>query len=98
MAAQHFNADLVTATVRKEHQAFYRRELLMHPVCPPRPYPTLTKLIGLMMIDFKATGADILKRRPFYDSQPHERAPLFAPREEPVRLSPELRDHEVHHL
>ena len=78
MAAEHFEADLVTATVRREHQAFYRRELLMTQVCPPRPYPTLTKLIGLMMIDFKRTGREILKRRPFYASSAAEREALFS--------------------
>ena len=77
MASVHFNADLATATVRKEHMPFYRRELLMFPACEPRPYPMLTKLIGLMLIEFKQTGAGIERRRPFYASTPGERARLF---------------------
>ena len=77
MAAPHFGADLVTATVRREHQAFYRRELLMTPVCPPRPYPTLTKPLGLMIVDFHAAGGEVLRRRPFYASDDAERNRVF---------------------
>jgi hypothetical protein len=78
MAAVHFEADVVTATVRREHQAFYRRELLMAPRCPPRAYPTLTKELGLMTIDFARDGADVVRRRPYYDSTQLERESLFA--------------------
>lgn len=78
MAAVHFEADVVTATVRREHQAFYRRELLMHPRCAPRPYPTLTKELGLMTINFARDGADVVRRRPIYNSTLIERESLFA--------------------
>jgi hypothetical protein len=79
MAAVHFEADLVTASVRREHEAFYRREMLMRPACPPRPYGTVNKLIGLMVIDFPRDGHAIEERRPFYKSQASEREHLFAP-------------------
>jgi N-acyl-L-homoserine lactone synthetase len=77
MAAAYFDADFVTATVRREHQPFYRRELLMHPVSEPKPYPMLTKPIGLMMVDFRASASEVLRRRPFYASTPAEREQLF---------------------
>jgi hypothetical protein len=80
IAAGHFGADLVTATVRREHQAFYRRELLMTPVCPPRPYPTLTKHLGLMIVDFHEAGDAVLRRRPFYGSTAAERNHIFGER------------------
>ena len=37
VACAHFNADLGLATVRAEHQAFYRKVFLHQPVCAPRP-------------------------------------------------------------
>src|SRR3979409_2294024 len=47
VACTHFRADIGTATVRKEHQAFYRRVFLHKSLCLPRPYPTLTKPLRL---------------------------------------------------
>ena len=85
MAAAHFGADLVTATVRREHEAFYRRELLLRPVCPPRPYPTLTKPLGLMVVDFHQSSGEVLRRRPFYGSDGEERRRVFGPRESAPR-------------
>ena len=38
VACKHFRADIGTATVRKEHQAFYRRVFLHKTLCPPRRY------------------------------------------------------------
>ena len=43
VACAHFKADIGTATVRKEHQAFYRRVFLHKPLSRRVPYPTLTK-------------------------------------------------------
>jgi hypothetical protein len=77
MAADYFNVDLITATVRAEHQAFYRRVVYCHPVCPPRPYPKLTKPIGLMAADFKKDHAAALRRYPFFHSTFEERHRLF---------------------
>jgi hypothetical protein len=77
MAADYFNVDLITATVRAEHQAFYRRVVYCHPVCSPRPYPKLTKPIGLMAADFKRDHATALRRYPFFSSTCEERHRLF---------------------
>lgn len=77
MAAEYFDADIVLATVRSEHQAFYRRVFGHTSVCPPRPYPTLIKPLGLMMLDYPAMREEILDRYPFFASDRPEQAALF---------------------
>ena len=77
MAAEHFGADIVLATVRAEHQAFYRRVFGHSVVCEARPYPMLTKPISLMMLDYPAERSRILRRYPFFASDPAERAAVF---------------------
>ncbi len=77
MAAEHFQADIVLATVRAEHQAFYRRVFGHTVVCPPRPYLTLLKPLSLMMLDYPAQRERILRRYPFFASTLAERAALF---------------------
>jgi len=90
VACEHFNADLGTATVRAEHQAFYRRVFLHQVACPPRPYPTLIKPLSLMVVDFHAKRAQVFQRYPLFRSTPLERRRLFerhsgplSPRAEP---------------
>jgi hypothetical protein len=80
MAAEYFEADIVLATVRAEHQAFYRRVFGHVPACPPRPYPGLIKPISLMMLDVNASRPVINARYPFFISSPDERAQVFGPR------------------
>jgi hypothetical protein len=77
MAAEHFNADIVLATVRAEHQAFYRRVFGHSVACAPRPYPGLIKPISLMMLDYPAHRAQIIRRYPFFASTAAERASIF---------------------
>ncbi len=77
MACVHFGIDLVTMTVRAEHQAFYKRGLFAYPVCPPRPYPLLSKPIGLLLIDFVKDADRILRRHPYWCSSGAEREALF---------------------
>jgi hypothetical protein len=77
MAAEHFGADIVLATVRSEHQAFYKRVFGHMAVCPPRPYLSLLKPLSLMMLDYPATRDHIARRYPFFMSGPEERAALF---------------------
>ena len=77
MLALHAGADHVTCTVRPEHQAFYKREYFAQTVCPPRPYPTLTKPLGLMLVDFRRDREAIIGRHGFYASTASERKALF---------------------
>ena len=77
MGGVHFNADLMTATVRAEHQAFYRRYLSFTLACPPRHYPTLTKPLSLMLLDFKKDASTIADRLPAFVSSARERSGLY---------------------
>lgn len=92
VACAHFKADIGTATVRKEHQAFYRRVFLHKPLCPPRPYPTLTKPLSLMVVDYPTMCEKVFRRYPFFRSSAAERRMLFERSSErsPVMSSPQL--------
>ena len=54
LAGEYFQADTILATLRGEHQAFYRRVFNAKVVCEPRHYPTLIKPLGLMTLDYFA--------------------------------------------
>lgn len=79
MAAEYFDADVILASVRTEHQAFYRRVFGCVLICEPRPYPPLTKPLSLMMLDFKAAREKVLQRYPSFRSTAFERRMLFEP-------------------
>jgi hypothetical protein len=79
LAAEHFNCELITASVRSEHYPFYKREFMAAKLCEPRPYPTLVKPLSLICIDFKNNGAAIINRHPFYESTEEERRRYFGP-------------------
>jgi len=86
MAAEYFDADIVLATVRSEHQAFYKRVFGHTTVCLPREYPTLIKPLSLMMLDYPAKRLRIAQRYPFFTSAKSEQASLFGT--PPLRLRP----------
>jgi hypothetical protein len=77
VACAHFGADIGLATVRAEHQAFYRKVFLHQPVCAPRTYPGLTKPIALMAVDFQEQRDRVFARYPFLRSTLFERRALF---------------------
>ena len=66
VACGHFQADIGTATVRKEHQAFYRRVFLQDVMCEPRPYPSLTKPLSLMAAHYPSVRERIFRRYPVF--------------------------------
>lgn len=76
LACAHFGAQIGLASVRAEHQAFYRR-VFMEPLAEPRAYPGLNKPIGLMGIDFPAQRDRLYARYPFLRSTAAERQKLF---------------------
>ena len=78
MAMEYFQADWMLATVRAEHQAFYKRLWGNQVLCPPRPYPGLDKPISLMTCDFPAVRTQVLQRYPFFGSTFAERERLFS--------------------
>lgn len=77
MASEYFNANYCLATVRSEHQAFYRRVFDFKPLCKPRPYPTLLKPIALLAGDMKAVRDKVAERYPVFVSSFTERRMLF---------------------
>jgi N-acyl amino acid synthase FeeM len=76
LACEHFDADLGLASVRAEHQGFYRR-VFLNSLSPPRDYPGLTKRIGLMAIDFPGMREKVFTRYPYLRSSYAERRALF---------------------
>jgi len=78
LASEYFHANLLLATVRAEHQAFYRRVFGHKLICEPRHYPSLTKAISLMALDYPMARERLLERHPFLHSTVFERRMLFA--------------------
>jgi hypothetical protein len=77
MASEYFRSDYVLATVRAEHQSFYRRVFGQRVVCPPRPYPSLNKPISLMITDRDSASERNAARYPFLRSTQFEKRMLF---------------------
>jgi N-acyl-L-homoserine lactone synthetase len=89
VAVQHFGAAVATATVRREHQAFYRKVFGAQPLCPPRPYPTLTKPLSLMISRFPESNGLLLQRYPFMAARAGEAEALYGPgRADAAKLLP----------
>lgn len=78
-----FNADLGLASVRTEHQAFYRRVFMYKPWSSPRDYPGLIKPICLMAVDYPAMRDRVFERYPFLRSSYFERRMPFRRSGEP---------------
>jgi hypothetical protein len=79
MAGEYFNADAILATVRTEHQAFYRRVFGHELLADARPYPTLLKPLSLMRLNYAAMRERVEHRYPFFSSTYFERRMLFEP-------------------
>lgn len=77
MAGAWFQADVVLAAVRTEHQAFYRRLSGHREVCPARPYPMLAKPISLMALNYKEERVRLERRHGFIASSHVERRACF---------------------
>ncbi len=60
VACDYFNADIGLATVRAEHQAFYRRVFLHRPLAEPRPSGP-DQAVGLMAVDFPAMREKVFR-------------------------------------
>ncbi len=78
MVSEYFQANYLLATVRTEHQAFYRRTFGHKVICEARHYPSLTKPISLMALDFVPNRERVLARYPFFRSTFFERRMLFS--------------------
>jgi hypothetical protein len=77
LASEYFKANLGLASVRVEHQAFYKRLFLMNPLCEPRRFPNLAPLFSLMGVDYPSVKKQIIQRYPFMQSTPAELEDLY---------------------
>lgn len=77
IAGEYFQADAILATVRREHEAFYKRVFNYKLVRDPRPYPTLLKPLNLMSLDYFAERDRVNRRYPFFRSTVFERRMMF---------------------
>lgn len=77
VVCDHFEADIVLATVREEHCAFYRRMFLMHRMADARFYPKLKKPVVMMGVRYPEAKARMIAARPFLAWTAAERAKLF---------------------
>ncbi len=77
MAGEYFSADMILATVRTEHQAFYKRIFGHELLAAARDYPSLKKPISMMALDYFAMKARVHHRYPFFRSTAFERRMLF---------------------
>jgi hypothetical protein len=77
MAGEFFLADMILATVRTEHQAFYKRTFGHELICEARDYPSLNKPISMMGLDYFAMKERVHRRYPFFRSTAFERRMLF---------------------
>jgi len=78
LGSEYFNANLLLATVRAEHQAFYRRVFGHRLVCEPRQHPSFSQPISLMALDYPVARERLLECHPFLHSTVFERRMLFA--------------------
>lgn len=79
MAGEHYDADIVLSTARKEHQAFYRRVFNYRVVSECRPYHILKKPLSLLFLDYKFHQKAVEARYPFLESTKSEREGIFGP-------------------
>lgn len=77
IACEYFGADCLLATVRVEHQAFYRRVFGHRAVGAARSYPSLKKPISFMTLDYHEAKDQVPYRYPFFRSNVFERRMLF---------------------
>ena len=77
ISGEYFKPDIAIATVRTEHQAFYKRVFGKTVACEARPYPTLIKPLSLMTLDYVSAKARVNHRYPFFNSSYFERRALF---------------------
>jgi hypothetical protein len=77
MACAYFEADLLLAAVRTEHQAFYKRVFGHELISPARQFPMLAKPISLMVCDYAGQRDTVDRRQPFLSSTFFERRMLF---------------------
>lgn len=82
MATVYFDVDFCLSVTKPNHRAFYKRVFQSIELAGPRyveQYQNHLELQGANAHELKRT---LFQRFPFFQSQPHERKLMFAPREE----------------
>jgi hypothetical protein len=77
VASAYYSAHLAIASIRVEHQAFYKRAFFATAAAAPRVYPGLTKKLCLMLVDYEKDQGHIVDRGRFYASTLVEQERLF---------------------
>jgi len=77
MAAEFYEAEFMLATVRQEHQSFYKRLFGFKALCEPRPYPMLLKPISLLAANMPNQRDSVVEKFPIFLSSFTERRMLF---------------------
>ena len=72
LVSDHLAVDYTLASVRTEHQAFYRRFYGHTLLCEARPYSSLIKPLSLMLLPCRKSRARGLARYPFLASNRDE--------------------------
>jgi hypothetical protein len=77
LAGEHFHTDYILATMRSEHQAYYKRVFGHVPWSGEREYPRVNCKIVCMGMDYQAQKSRVEERYPFFRSSGAEREMLF---------------------
>jgi len=77
LAAEHFSAVELLASVKVEHEPFYRRAFDFRLICKSRAWSPFTKPVSLMRVHFPGAAQELYRRYPFFRSALHERRRLF---------------------
>ena len=77
LAEEHFGADFITAAMRTDYQAAFRRMYGAVEWAPPRPYPHLSRLQALMAYECGPMWSATRARYPFLRSTVAEQQALY---------------------
>jgi hypothetical protein len=77
LAAEHFSADDLLASVKVEHEPFYLRAFDFRLICKSRTSSLFAKPVSLMSVHFPSAAQELYRRYPFFRSTLHERRRLF---------------------
>jgi hypothetical protein len=78
VGAIYFNTDRVMQHIRPAHSAFYKRVFYADTVVPPRMAGIYGFKLTLLASRSKDIRQQLMRRFPFFDSEPYERRMMFA--------------------
>ena len=81
MATIYFDVDYCLSVIKPNHRAFYKRVFQSIELTEPRYFERYNSNIELHAANAAELKRTLFQRFPFFNSQPHERKLMFAPRE-----------------